>query len=117
MTGVEMEGGTQEVERGAGGLELPWDVRKLLGAVSRHKARVLIGIGIVLRLSDYLANRGYFLDEAALVGNISGKPIFGVFSTLGGDQLAPPGFLVVERFISGLVSNTSFGLRLLPLIC
>ena len=59
----------------------------------------------------YLANRSFWLDEGALYGNLKGVAIFDFSNHLQGDQLAPFGFLIVERLLVrlGAVPAMSYG--------
>jgi uncharacterized membrane protein len=56
-----------------------------------------------------------WLDEMSLAGNLVGKPILDFSEHLAGDQLAPFGFLIVQRAIARLLGDSNFALRLLPL--
>ncbi len=84
--------------------------------ISKHRINVLIGIGIVLRVAQYLANRSYWLDESALAGNIRLKTFLGLFGPLTSTQLAPPGFLAIEWVACRILGDNPFSLRLLPLV-
>jgi hypothetical protein len=83
----------------------------------RHPAEVVLGLGFLLRVWAYLLNRSYWMDEGSLLGNLVGVRVFDFSSHLSGDQLAPIGFLVVERIVISLLGDSGYATRLLPLIC
>ena len=68
-------------------------------AVRDDPLRAILVLGVVLRIVAYLWNREYWMDEGSLLGNIEGKAVFDFSDHLGGDQLAPLGFLIVERML------------------
>jgi len=78
---------------------------------------VLAGAGIVLRLWQYLANSSLWLDEAALARNILDRAPAGFFSPLDYAQVAPPGFLLIEKGSVAVFGNSEWSLRLFPLLC
>ena len=57
------------------------------------------------------------MDEGSLLKNLVGLPIFDFSTTLTEYQLAPPGFLVVERTMVRLPVPTVRAARLIPLLC
>jgi hypothetical protein len=74
-----------------------------------------VGLGVVLRLIEYAHGRSYWLDEYSLLGNIEGKSPFDLLAPMGGTQLAPAGFLALERLIAAVLGASPYALRLLPL--
>jgi hypothetical protein len=76
---------------------------------------VIFWIGVLLRVGAYLWNREYWMDEGALLGNIADKRVFDFAGNLAGDQLAPFGFLIIERAIVGLFGDSRYYTRLVPL--
>lgn len=72
-------------------------------------------VGIVLRVWEYSTLRELYVDETALLTNLVGVPIFDFAHELKQDQLAPPGFLVVERMLVRLPMWEGAAGRLLPL--
>lgn len=73
--------------------------------------------GIVLRLWQYLANSSLWVDEAALARNIVDRSPAGFFSPLDYAQVAPPGFLLIEKGAVAFFGNSEWSLRLFPLLC
>jgi len=90
--------------------------RSIRDAVVQFPSRFLVGLGIILRLWEYLQNRSYWLDESSLYGNIKGKGILDFSGTLAGDQLAPFGFLIVQRSMQRIFDYQTYGMRLFPLV-
>src|SRR5262249_24317018 len=62
-----------------------------------------------------LLNRAMWLDEGMLRGNVVDVPVFDFSEPLKSDQLAPLGFLLVERLLASLVSSRNYVHRFLPL--
>lgn len=79
---------------------------------------IIIGIGVGLRLYHYVMNRSLWLDEAKLALHIVGKSFSELAQPLvEGLQVAPLGFLFVQKTFVLAFGNSEFALRLFPLIC
>ena len=52
-----------------------------------------------MRVWEYLEFRTLYMDENSLLKNIVGRAIFDFQQVLEDDQMAPPGFLVIERLL------------------
>jgi hypothetical protein len=76
-----------------------------------------VAIGVILRVWEYLEFRTLYMDENSLLKNIVGRPLFGFHKVLEDDQMAPPGFLVIERLIVRLPMEVAAAGRLFPLFC
>lgn len=76
----------------------------------------MVGLGVGLRPAQYLAGRGYWMDEGSLVGNIRLLSPAGFFGPLLNQQLAPPGFLVAEWVAGRLFGDNPWAMRLVPLL-
>jgi len=76
-----------------------------------------VAVGLALRLWEFSALRPLYMDEEALLRNLVGVPIFDFGHVLSQDQLAPPGFLVVERILVRLPMSVRASGRLFPLLC
>jgi hypothetical protein len=85
--------------------------------LSRERIAVLISLGLIFRVAQWLADRQIWLDEGSLAGNISTLSLPGLFGPLSGGQIAPPGFLVVEWVICRTLGCSAMALRLFPLVC
>jgi hypothetical protein len=76
-----------------------------------------VAVGVLLRVGEYLGFRDLYIDEVALLKNIQGRDIFDFRRVLEEDQMAPPGFLVVERLLVHLPGSVRVSARLFPLAC
>jgi hypothetical protein len=74
-------------------------------------------VGAAFRLSQYIANRSLWDDEAMLALNIVNRSVGGLLQPLDDNQGAPLGFLLVEKLLTVLFGNTDYVLRVFPLIC
>ena len=79
-------------------------------------AALLILMGVVLRLRQYLTGRSLWADEAMLALNIVERDFAGMFQPLDYDQGAPIGFLLVEKILNSILGKHEFILRLFPLL-
>jgi Dolichyl-phosphate-mannose-protein mannosyltransferase len=93
------------------------NLRALYYALRDHPAEVIYWLGVLLRVGVYLWNREYWMDEGTLLGNVLGKRALDFSGYLNGDQLAPFGFLIVQRVISGLLGDSGYVTRFVPLVC
>ncbi len=82
-----------------------------------NREQFVLGLGVFLRVHVYLRDRIFWMDEAALWGNLAGMPILDFSAGLKGDQLAPIGFLIAERTLMALLGTSRYASRLLPLCC
>jgi hypothetical protein len=91
-------------------------IRSLLPWINRR--HLIIGffvIGIFFRLNHYLGDRALWLDEANLSLNILNRSIFGLFQPLDEGQLAPVGFLIVEKLLTQFFGDSEYVFRFFPL--
>src|SRR5215469_14396831 len=58
---------------------------------------LLITFGIVLRLGQYIANRSLWLDESVLALSIARRSFRGLLEPLDYSQIAPIGFVMLEK--------------------
>ncbi len=77
---------------------------------------IIIIFGIVIRLIQYISNRSLWADEAVLALNIVNRSYSELTQPLDYDQVAPIGFLWIEKFFVNLLGNNEYVLRLFPLI-
>jgi hypothetical protein len=92
------------------------DLRALLRPARERPEAVVLGIGIALCFLNYARNRPLWLDEGSLQGNVVDVPVLDFSTALTGDQLAPFGFLIVERAIATFLSSKNAFLRFPPLV-
>ena len=79
-------------------------------------AALLLLLGAVLRLRQYLMGRSLWADEAMLALNIVDRGFAGMFQPLDYDQGAPIGFLLVEKLFNTILGKHEFVLRLFPFL-
>lgn len=82
----------------------------------RTAVALLILVGIVLRLRQYLTGRSLWVDEAMLALNIVNRSFGEMLQPLEYDQGAPIGFLLVEKFFSSILGKNELVLRLFPFL-
>jgi len=82
----------------------------------RAIAGLLIGLGIVLRLVPYFHNRSLWLDEAMLVKSILYKSFSQLLGLLDHAQMAPVGFLFIEKTLVLIFGGSEYVLRFFPLL-
>jgi len=79
---------------------------------------VLLLLGIALRVWAYAANGSLWLDEILLARNIIGLPLRDlVTGPLYLDQVAPRGFLLIEKLATLALGESELALRLFPFMC
>lgn len=77
---------------------------------------IIILIGVALRLGLYLANNSLWVDESFIAVNIVDKSFSEFLKPLDCKQVAPFGFLIIEKFLVQSFGNNEYILRLFPLI-
>ncbi|MDR4494031.1 MAG: hypothetical protein R3B74_06365 [Nitrospirales bacterium] len=76
----------------------------------------IIGFGILLRFIPYLSNRSLWVDEAKLALNIIQKSFGQLVQPLDYNQMAPVGFLFIEKFLTQIFGTDEHVLRVFPLL-
>jgi len=77
---------------------------------------VVLLLGVILRLKQFLIGRSLWLDEAMLALNIVNRDYAGLFKPLEYDQGAPIGFLLVEKTLNLLIGDHEFVFRIFPFV-
>src|SRR5512143_3859115 len=77
---------------------------------------MLILVGVMLRLRQYLTDRSLWVDEAMLALNIVNRSFAELFKPLDYNQGAPIGFLLVEKSLDSIIGRNELVLRLFPLL-
>ncbi|MBV6392396.1 MAG: hypothetical protein KPEEDBHJ_01618 [Anaerolineales bacterium] len=85
------------------------EISQLLGVL-------IIFVGAVFRLRQYLVNRSFWVDEASLALNIVNRNYIELTRPLDYDQGAPIGFLFIAKLIFQIFGNHDFVLRIIPLL-
>ena len=80
-------------------------------------AWLAVALGVILRVWEYLEFRSLYRDEISLLLNLVDRAIFDFRHVLEEDQMAPPGFLVIERLLVRLPLGVKVTARLFPLFC
>jgi len=84
----------------------------------RRLLTALVLLGVALRAVAYLGNSSLWLDEILLSRNIIELPMRELlFAPLGLDQVAPRGFLLVEKIAVITFGPHEWALRLFPFLC
>ncbi len=76
----------------------------------------VILLGLTFRLVPYIENRSLWLDESMLALNIVNRSYSELLLPLDMHQGAPPGFLLTEKFLTQIIGENEYALRLFPLI-
>jgi hypothetical protein len=87
-----------------------------IALVTQWSLWIILGIGVFIRLLEYLANRSLWFDEARIALNITNRSFAGLLQPLDYDQAAPIGFLFIERLAIEILGNSEYALRFWPLI-
>lgn len=77
---------------------------------------IIIFLGIILRIAQFIFNRSLTEGEAALALNIIHRSYSQLLKPLDYVQAAPVGFLFLQKFASNLLGTNEYALRLFPLI-
>lgn len=88
---------------------------QLKGITWKWAVGVLIGFGILLRIIPYLHNRSLWTDEARLALNILEKTFSQLMGPLDFKQMAPIGFLFIEKSLVLTFGDSEYALRAFPL--
>ena len=84
----------------------------------RSFAKVVLGVGALLRLWQYAAGKSLWLDEIAIALNIIPRPLGQLLTQpLGLEQVAPKGFLAFEKVATLAFGPNDYALRLYALLC
>ena len=78
---------------------------------------VIIFIGILLPIVQFIFNRSLWTDEATLALDIYNTSSLDLLKPLNSGALGTILFLLLEKFFSNLIPNSEYGLRILPLLC
>lgn len=77
---------------------------------------LIVLTGIFLATFQYFYNRSLWLDEAMLSLNIINKNFFELTQPLDRNQVAPIGFLFLEKIMINFFGENEFSLRFLPFL-
>jgi hypothetical protein len=88
-----------------------------IGVSSEALTWAAVTVGVIFRLMSYVDNRPLYMDERSLLDNLVRLPVFDFHTTLTEYQLAPPGFLVLERTLVRLPGDRVMAARFFPMAC
>lgn len=77
---------------------------------------IIISLGVILRLVQYLYNRSLWLDESYLAMNIIDRSFLELLQPLTYNQAAPIGFLILEKIAVQIFNSSEYALRLFPFL-
>lgn len=96
---------------------MPAPDRRLPFDADRSLPAAIVLAGVVLRVALFLANRSLFMDEAALQLSVRARPLAElVGQPLAFGQMAPAGYLVLQRTALVALGDHELAVRLLPLL-
>ena len=81
-----------------------------------HTSTLILIIGIILRIHQYLMNRSLWLDEAFLALDIKNLGFRELLNPECYGQVAPIGFLLLEKLSATIFGVSELSLRLLPFL-
>src|SRR5262245_40973053 len=83
---------------------------------SSHLINAFVLSGCGLRLFHYLRNPSVWHDEAALIVNVLEKSFLDLLGPLRWNEAGPPLFLWAERAVTLMLGDTTYALRLIPML-
>jgi hypothetical protein len=86
-------------------------------SIEKITSAVILALGGLGSLIQFLFNRSLWGDEAALALNIIHKSSVELLKPLDYYQVAPALFLQIEKLFSMILPDTEYGLRLFSLLC
>ncbi len=88
-----------------------------LSPSSLHKLTgILVGIGILCRVAQFLSNRSLWHDEVSMTLNLVGKSFAELLGPLAREQAAPPLWSMLQRATVLLFGASEYSLRFWPMI-
>ena len=82
----------------------------------RRLALALMVLGAALRAWQFIGRGTLWLDEAAIARNVLSRGYRELLEPLDFAQIAPKGFLLVQKFVVELLGPTELALRLFPFV-
>ena len=78
--------------------------------------QILLVLGVIFRLRQYLHNRSLWMDECLIALNLMHRTAFQLLKPLDYHQAAPFGFLLLEKLAASFLGPSEMPLRLVALI-
>ena len=89
-----------------------------ISPIQARLTTAVILLGVALRVWAYAADPSFWLDEILLARNILRLPLGHLLTEpLYLDQVAPRGFLLVEKLVASTLGESELALRLFPFLC
>jgi len=88
--------------------------KRIDGIIFKIISISLIVLGITIRLHHFIMNRSIWLDEAMLSNNIINRSYIQLLQPLDDRQIAPIGFLMVQKFFISTFGVSEYSLRAFP---
>ena len=85
-------------------------------SVATWAGLAMVVLGLLLRFRLYALHLSFWLDEAMLALNITGRTFSGLIQPLDYAQGAPLGFLWVSKLAGLVLGNNEYGLRFIPFL-
>src|SRR5205823_9918077 len=83
---------------------------------SRRSLIVVAAVGIALRLFHFLRDPSVWHDEAALIVNVLHLDFAHLLGPLMWHEASPPLFLWLERAVTLVLGDSTYALRLIPVL-
>lgn len=77
---------------------------------------LVLALGLAARVSGYVANRSFWVDEAMLALALIESPWTALWQPLPFDQVAPPLYALITKALGALLGNSERALRFLPFL-
>lgn len=77
---------------------------------------LVIAVGIILRIVQYLYNKSLWLDESFVALNLMNRTFPELLEPLSFGQAAPLGFIFIEKAMTLIFGYSEYALRLFPLL-
>jgi len=95
----------------SGGNFIPGLKSSLIKASAVDYAKILVGVGILLRAIQFFMNQGLREDEGHLIINLVNRNITDILKPLAHVQVAPPLFLLVEKVNLMVFGQNEYAIR------
>ncbi|NOY17523.1 MAG: hypothetical protein GXP23_11485 [Gammaproteobacteria bacterium] len=89
---------------------------RVFNAGYRYWVFFLLTLGVFLRTLHYIGDRSLWMDEAKLALNFVQFPTWSIFHPLLNNQIAPVGFLLIEKLVVGWFGVGEMALRFYPFV-
>jgi hypothetical protein len=111
--------GKSQIEAAVTNVKHPGTPTKINSVLTRrHMLFFFLVLGVALRVWAYARDTSLYLDEILLSRNILELPLVQLLTKpLALDQVAPRGFLLIERLAVAIFGPSELALRLLPFVC